>query len=106
MDNLSEIIEALKNIRGETKTKVSDEILFEQAVKIYISDKIGKQQSERFNMQGNKLSILPPSKNTKPSPATQKQIYFLKTQGIKIQPNLTKQEAQEMIKEIKDGERF
>lgn len=98
MDKLKETKEALKVIRGETKTKVSDEILFEQAVKIYISDKIGKQQSERFNMQGNKLSILPPSKNTKPSPATKKQIDLLYKLNVDFDADkITKKEAYNLI---------
>lgn len=69
MDNLKNIIEDLKVIRTKTKTKVSDEILFEQAVDIYISQEIGKQK----NMQGNKQPFLPPNKNVSYSLATEKQ---------------------------------
>ena len=92
MNDLKEIIEALKQTRTETKTKVEDSILWESAIKIYISQEIGKQRKSE-TMQGTRPKPFSPASNL----ATKKQINFLKKEGVKIKENLTKQEAKTMI---------
>ena len=89
MNDLKDIIEALKITRTETKSKVDDSILWESAIKIYISQEIGKQKAKSETFEGGKT----PSSNL----ATQKQISFLKKEGVKVSENLTKQEAKTMI---------
>ena len=87
MKNLKEIIETLKIIRTDTKTKVSDEVLFENAVKLFISKKISEQRKEsRLDNE------FPPSEQ----PPTDKQKWMLKKLGLEIPK--TKFEAIELIK--------
>lgn len=92
MKKLKEIIEELKEIRTETKTKVSDEILFENAVKLFISKKISEDRKE------SKLdNELPNSKQ----PATKKQLWRLKQLKIEIPKDITKFEASKLIDKYK-----
>jgi hypothetical protein len=81
-ESLDKIIEELKEIRTITRTKVSDEILFEQAVKLFISDKIQNNQKKKGD--------------NKP---TDKQLAFIKKHNIKIKEGLNKEEAKEIISE-------
>ena len=90
---LTSIIEILKLVRTNTKTKVTDEVLFENAVKIYISQEIGKQR--KFETRGISKPTF--------SPATQAQIEFLKNRQVKIKNDLSKQEAFIMISNYKNN---
>lgn len=84
MKNLQEIIQALKQIRTDTTTKVSDELVWESAVKIFISNKIqqGKQPQKPFSNSNL---------------ATKKQIDLLKKLKVGFDPNITKNEARMLI---------
>jgi len=85
MKNLQEIITALKQIRTDTKTKVSDEVLWDSAVRIFNSQNI---------------------KSNKESPATEKQKKFLKSLNVKFNDNITKKQAKELIdKALKGGKK-
>jgi len=87
MDKLKKIIEELNSIREESSLRISDEVLFEQAIKIYISNNINDSHNnkERINIS-----------------ATDKQKYLLKKLGIVFNDSLTKQEAYQLIKEKKE----
>lgn len=100
MKNLDTIINELKNIRTITKTKVSDEVLFENAIKLFISNNINESQNKRRNIFGTEVSkkIDIFSKENKP---TEKQIAFLKKNKVKVPE--TKSEARQMISNYIDN---
>jgi len=80
MKNLQEIITALKQIRTDTKTKVSDEVLWDSAVRIFNSQNINRKGVNDFK------------------PATTKQKDFLKTLGVEFNENISRLEAKRLIK--------
>ena len=85
MKNLQEIITALKQIRTDTKTKVSDEVLWDSAVRIFNSQNI---------------------KSNEESPATERQKKFLKSLNVKFDDNITKRQAKELIdKALKESKK-
>ena len=84
MKNLQEIITALKQIRTDTKTKVSDEVLWDSAVRIFNSQNI---------------------KSNEESPATERQKKFLKSLNVKFNDNITKKQAKELIYKALDERR-
>lgn len=90
MKELKEIITALKQTRTDTQTKVSDEIIFENAVKIFISDRINKKFEPKLDNE------LPPSEQA----PTKKQIFFLKNNKLNIPK--TKWEASKLIDKVKN----
>ena len=92
MIKLKELIEQLKIIRTETKTKVSDEVLFDNAIKIYISNRINESKS----ISNENKSI--PNEN-KIQPITDSQKWKLKKLGYKGDLKLTKLEAMKLISE-------
>jgi len=79
-EKLINILNDLKEVRTETKSKVSDEVLFQQGVDIYISEKINESYQKKQN-----------------SPATQSQKNLMTSLNIKFKDNITKKEAQELI---------
>lgn len=84
MEELKKIVIKLKEIRKEQFTNLSDECLFENAVKIFISREIGKQKEQ-----------------SKSDLASQKQKDFLKNLGFEGDVDkITKIEAQALIKEL------
>lgn len=93
--NLKEIINYLQETISITALKVSDESIFEQAVKIYISNKIGEQKKENIKQIKEKPK----------EPASKKQLYLLNKLGYQGKTDLTKQEAYILIKEIKGGKK-
>lgn len=98
---INKIIEGLKEVLEENDLEVKDKILFEQAIKIYISKPILKEQS---------FSKEKPIENL-PKMASEKQINFLKAllgekEFKKININtLTSGEAFNLIKGIKEKEK-
>jgi hypothetical protein len=86
MQELDSIINFLKDINKITGLKIEDNVLFENAVKIFISDRINDSK-----LPIKKIEL----KNEEDNKPTDKQIYFLKKNKISI-PN-TKQEATKII---------
>ena len=84
MDKLREIVHALDSIC--LTMKVSDEKILEQAVKIFLTDKINESEKK-------------PADNK----ATPKQLALLKRLGYKGSQTITKKQASEKIKELKEG---
>jgi len=81
MENLKRIIQELKQIRTEERLKINDEILFEQAIDIFISRSI---QNHKENKQLER--------------ATQKQLDLLFKLDVNFNAEtITKQEAKELI---------
>jgi hypothetical protein len=95
MKKLSIIIQDLVKVRGENKLEASDECLFDNAVKIFISNSI---QESKFPSKEVKGPLGNETRDSGPTTPTEKQINFLKKNGIKINPNLTRAEATLMIK--------
>lgn len=98
-EKFNQIIEDMKEVRTQTKTKVSDEILFQMATDIYISEYI------QTNKQGGNS---PTSFDSNSSPATKPQINTIKKLSIRYPElknidldKLTKKEAMRII-----GEKF
>lgn len=89
MERLNYIINELKEIREENNLKSSDDNLFDNAIKIYISENISNDKKNGYQKETY------PKKETNDKP-TDKQVNYLKRIGVKIMPN-TKQEARIMI---------
>ena len=88
MEKLKNIITDLKIALEETKiTDISQECFLEQAIKLYLSDKI--QESKRENIK----QIKKPSEEL----ATSKQVYTLHKLGMDVPEDLTKREAIEIL---------
>lgn len=85
---LKTFIQDLKQLRTEEKLKISDEILFENAIKLHISDNINKQGKKFPTLEKNSNSL-----------ATPKQIAMLRNLKIQFDDSITKQEAQKKISE-------
>jgi hypothetical protein len=93
---LNEIIKSLIQLRGENKLDFSDDSLIEQAVKIYNQEAIGeskRQYKEQYT-----------SREYKEAP-TDKQIMFLRSQKVNVNSDMTKDEATQLISEIKGRQR-
>lgn len=94
---LKTIIEELKRDIEEAGLDVCNDVIFEQAVKIYLSNEINKAKNQRVSDMKSSIE-----KQTKDEPATSKQVYFIeKSTGSMVDKNLTKREASAWIKEIK-----
>ena len=90
-DKFTKIIEDMKEARTETRTKVSDEVLFQMATDVYISEFIQTNK-------GKSTSSIPIS----PIPLiTQPQINLLERLGYKGKLPLTKSDASKLIDELK-----
>ena len=95
---LKDIIKALKITRTEETLKVTDEVLFEQAVKIYLSEKINESKKENIKAINNKKEFKEMFGQNK-NPATQKQIDLLYKLDVGFDAKkITKQEAKELIR--------
>lgn len=89
------IIEKLKEIRHNSDLEVSDEVLFEQAIDIYLSNKISKDKKENIKSINESKGFKSFNKVISNSP-TEKQIDFLKRNKI-YDKHLNKQTAKEVI---------
>jgi hypothetical protein len=91
MKELDSIIKKLIIVLNENKIEVTGNCLFENAVKIFISDNINNSIKNKG------------LKNESPNGLTDGQIYFFKKRKIDYS-KLTKLEASKMIDEIKKRE--
>jgi hypothetical protein len=98
MDSLDKIIESLKKIVEVTSLEIGDQVIFENAIKIYLSDKISASKKENIK----EFSQIKKEEVNKIESPTPKQISYLKEHKFKIEPTLTKQEATKKIKEYID----
>ena len=117
---LNKYIKELKELRTEEKLKISDEVLFENAIKIYISDNIGKSKlssfankehlvkkggvsvSQTFKRQSNQgTPPYIPSKKTlekwASEKASEKQLAVLKKIGVENLDQVTKLDAYHIL---------
>ena len=92
---LQEIIKNFKKICGEEDLDVTDDCLFENALKLHISNNIGKQK----NMYQNNEKINSEQDMKENEPITPKQKSFLEKVG-KFKEGMTKHEAFEIIAEM------
>ena len=98
MEELKLIIQDLKKIIQEEHLDISSNTIFENAVKIFISDRINKsikktnEQPYIHNYNEEKKEYKTPTEKI-----TDKQLNYLKKQGYKNPERLTKIEAKEII---------
>lgn len=101
---LINIINDLKLVKKETEITVRDEIIFQEAIKIHLTNEIGNQKKaypyKKPEYKPDKTNISPYTK--KEQPATEKQIYVIKKAGKEIPVGLTKKEATRIIGELKN----
>jgi len=91
MEELKNIINKLKEIRTETQSKVSDEIVWDTGVRIYNS-----QQNLKSKQGSEKTSPIQPLSQIL---ASDKQKKLLKQLKVKFDDTLTKKEATKLIEE-------
>lgn len=91
MEELKNIINKLKEIRTETQSKVSDEMVWDTGVRIYNS-----QQNLKSKQGSEKTS---PSQTPNQTLASDKQKKLLKQLKVKFDDTLTKKEATKLIEE-------
>lgn len=96
-NEINEAIKLLKEVVSENKLKISDDKLLEEALDLFVSQKIETGKDKRMQTYSSPTLI------RKEEPATDKQIQFLKNSGIEIKKGLTKREAYQIIKEAKEG---
>jgi len=93
---LSQIIDYLKKSIEESDLRISDKCLFENAVDIYISDRINESKSkgfpEKFTKESKEIK-----KDFKDEPATKDQLRALDKHKIVYDKNITKKKASELI---------
>lgn len=96
---IKDIIEHFKIICEETGIHPKEECLFDNAIKIFISDRISENKRENIKSINESREIKQefPIKSDKP---TEKQLNFLKRNKIRINPGITKEEAKIIISEI------
>jgi hypothetical protein len=97
---LIQIIQELQKAKKETGLFLKDDVLFENAVDIFISDRINESKSKKFEPFNSKFSKLDNELPISEQTITKGQKFFLDNKGIKTE-GLTKLEAMKMIKEIK-----
>ena len=98
---MEKIINSLKEIIRITSLKVSDQVILEQSVKIYLSNLI--QSGKEKNIQSMKEDV---NKAIGIESPTDKQINFLKKSGYNGTMPKTKLEAKELISRyINDNKR-
>ena len=101
MKDLSQIIQALVQVRGESKLKVDDNILFEQAVKLWITNSISDSKNPAKSSQvGQSNSSGQSPKISELDEPTAKQIAFLSRYKVSIPE--TKSEATRLISRLKE----
>lgn len=91
MEELKNIINKLKEIRTETQSKVSDEMVWDTGVRIYNS------QQNLKSKQGSEKTL--PSQPPNQILASDKQKKLLKQLKVKFDDTLTKKEATKLIEE-------
>ena len=89
-NNLDSIIEGLKHTTDLTRLNIDDNVLFEKAVKIFISNNISNQKNIKNEEE--------PKQENKDYP-TEKQIEFLAKNKINAEL-MTRKEATKKIQEI------
>jgi hypothetical protein len=109
MEKLKQIINDLGKLRSELGIEVTDELIFEQGVKIFISNNI--QNEKRKNSEpvyipiSDEFSKLQKQMYHKEEPATDKQKFAVKKIKGVIPAGLTKNDAYLIIKESKEKRR-
>jgi hypothetical protein len=109
--NLHKIIQDLIEVRGESGLKVTDDKLFEQACSFARGESMDKKSqhnkmtsdestASRTNQTGVNRTTGYADKQIH-IPATANQISFLRRNGVKVNKDLTKQEAFIMIRNYK-----
>lgn len=88
MEKLDKIIDGLISIRNIKKLEVSDDVLWDSAIRIFNSENINRKKGFSEDKIPNEIE-----------PPTEKQKYFLKKLGQKIPA--TKKEATKIISKLK-----
>ena len=106
---IKEIVKELKDICRIELDQVSDNCILESAIKLHISQNINASEKENIKDMRNNLELKnimqprPSNKGFQPIlKATDKQISFLKSLGYKGDLDLTKIQAFNLIKRLKE----
>ena len=99
---MEKIIQGLKAVINQSRLKIDDKTIFEQAVKIYLSKMIQTSKEKNMNaMKSNKEDV---NKAIGLEPPTIKQINFLKRTGYTGNMPKTKSQAKDLISRYIKGE--
>ena len=100
MKELNEIIKNLKEVNKQNNLSISDDILFENAIDIFISDRIN---AKKFPLDSPYIKVSKPinelNNEKEPSKPSEKQINFMKKNKILTPLNLTRRKATAIINE-------
>lgn len=101
IDKLKQIVQDFQEIKKETKLKeLSDDMLFDCAVRVFNSSNINNSKSNNFTKPGP----APTNNIDNKALATENQISYLKRLKVKIPDGLTKLEAIGLIDQaVKDS---
>lgn len=108
-EELNKIIKELKEVLTENKLNITNSELLDLSLRIYITESIGKQKQFYPKPNPYPCPSSTPKLNNKLEPkekdglATPQQIYALKKAGIDVKDNISKKEAFNLIKELKNG---
>ncbi len=92
-DELSSLIMKLQKIRTSTGLVVSDDIILDAAIRLYITSQINKQKPRKDGIMKSEAL------------ATEKQLKYLRGLGATIPERLSKERASEIIEKMKEKER-
>lgn len=96
MDKLDNIIDIFKELRNSKKLiNLTDNCIFEQAIKLYISNNINESKDKRVET----MSAQKQETEKKDNKITEKQISFLKKNHYTGNLNITKKEAHDIIQD-------
>ena len=102
MKKLDEIIKNLKEINKQNNLSITDDTLFENAIDIFISDRINERKFPLDSSYTKVSKPINPELNNEKKPdnkPSDKQISFMKKNKMVIPLNLTKREATSIINE-------
>lgn len=97
MEQLKQTISELIKIAEELDLAVSEDKIFEQAVRIYLSER--KVNNNKQNINNSEQVNGVNKVIDKFEPATEKQLACLEKMGLQFKDNLSKKEASLLIKE-------
>jgi hypothetical protein len=101
--NLHKIIQDLIEVVGEKGLKVNSDVIFEQACSYHRGELMNQNRNQQNKTGSLHSGIIDGTVQTGSADNTPtfKQLEFLKNNGVKVNPNLTKQEATIMIGNFK-----
>jgi hypothetical protein len=107
---IKDILEQLLNLRNYMELEISDNCLFENAIKLHISQNINESKKENIRDMKENRNILNPVHKVVQNglkhefnPITSKQLSFLKKAGYNGNLNINTKQASLLIKSYIEG---